>query len=165
MPRRTASSPAVLRNAPDLCLERVAEAPEFDLRSLWAATFGTPPPADLSATLLRQALAWRAQERDQGGLARDAAMRLHDLRRGLARDPSYRLNPIGDLIPGTVLARTWKGERQVVYVMEDAFAWQGRTYRSLTAVAHAITGGAWPGPSFFGLYKSPRRRAADGAPS
>lgn len=164
MPRRTASSPAVLRNAPNLRLEQVAAAPESDLRSFWSATFGAPPPEDLRETLLRQALAWRAQERDQGGLARDVAMRLHDLRRGLARNPSYRLSPIGDLVPGTVITRTWKGERHVVYVMEDAFAWQGRTYRSLTAVAHAITGGAWPGPSFFGLYKPPRRRAY-GAPS
>lgn len=92
---------------------------------------GPHPPAYPSAILLRQALAWRAQEQDQGGLSREASLRLYDLRRGLARDPGDR-----------ACARTWKGERHLVYVMEDAFAWQGRTYRSLTAVAHAITGGA-----------------------
>lgn len=161
MPRRNASSPAVIRDAPDLTMELVAGAPEPDLRSLWTGTFGNPPPPDLSVALLRLALSWRAQEQAFGGIDGDTAARLYDLRRGLARDPSYRLSPVGDLIPGSVLTRTWKGERHIVYVMEDAFAWQGRIYRTLTAVAHAITGGKWPGPSFFGLYKHPKRRAGE----
>jgi hypothetical protein len=107
---------------------------------------------------MRLALAWRAQQRMHGGLDRDTALRLCDLRRGLPRNPGYRVNPIGDLIPGTVLTRLWKGEEHLVYVLENAFAWRGRTYRSLTAVAHAITQGPWPGPSFFGLYKPPKKR-------
>lgn len=161
MPRRTASSPAVLRDAPALNLDAIGAATEPILRILWTATFGTPPPADLSVSVMQLALAWRAQEQATGGLDSDTAARLYDLRRGLARDPDYRLDPTSDLIPGTVLARTWKGERHVVYVLEGAFAWQGRIYRSLTAVAHAITGGPWPGPSFFGLYKHPSRRAGE----
>lgn len=164
MPRRTASSPAVLRDAPQLALDTIARAPIAELQFLWAKTFGRPPPDDLSAEIMRLALAWRAQQRIHGGLDRDTALRLCDLRRGLPRDPQYRLNPIGDLIPGTVLTRTWKGEEHLVYVLENAFAWRGRTYQSLTAVAHAITNGPWPGPSFFGLYKPPKKCRAGAAP-
>lgn len=164
MPRRTAASPAVRRHAPHLDLTAIEDASEAELQSLWTATFGNPPPSDLAAGLMRLVLAWQAQRRVHGGLDRDTALRLCDLRRGLPRNPQYRLNPIGDLIPGTVLTRTWKGEEHLVYVLENAFAWRGRTYQSLTAVAHAITNGPWPGPSFFGLYKPPRKRLVGAEP-
>jgi hypothetical protein len=36
-------------------------------------------------------------------------------------------------------------------VLADGFAWNGKTYRSLTKVAFAITGTRWSGPKFFGL--------------
>jgi hypothetical protein len=36
-------------------------------------------------------------------------------------------------------------------VMADGFAWNGRTYDSLSKVAFAITGTKWNGPRFFGL--------------
>jgi site-specific DNA recombinase len=35
--------------------------------------------------------------------------------------------------------------------LEEGFAWEGKTYRSLSKVAWAITGGHWNGPRFFGL--------------
>jgi hypothetical protein len=36
-------------------------------------------------------------------------------------------------------------------VMADGFAWNGRTYDSLSAVAFAIAGTRWNGHRFFGL--------------
>ena len=38
-----------------------------------------------------------------------------------------------------------------VMVVEDGFAWDGRTYDSLSTIAFAITGTKWNGPRFFGL--------------
>ena len=38
-----------------------------------------------------------------------------------------------------------------VEVIDDGFRFQGRSYRSLTAIARAITGTNWSGPRFFGL--------------
>ena len=35
--------------------------------------------------------------------------------------------------------------------LEQGFAWEGKTYPSLSQVARAITGGHWNGPRFFGL--------------
>jgi hypothetical protein len=40
---------------------------------------------------------------------------------------------------------------QRVFVLPDGFAWNGKTYRSLSQVAFAITGTRWNGPRFFGL--------------
>ena len=45
-----------------------------------------------------------------------------------------------DLTPGTMLAREWNGRMQRVAVLADGFAWNGKTYPSLTKVAMAITG-------------------------
>lgn len=51
------------------------------------------------------------------------------------------------------LVRVWNGRRHEVTVVEGggAFVYRGATYRSLTAVARAITGTEWSGPRFFGL--------------
>ena len=38
-----------------------------------------------------------------------------------------------------------------VTVLSDGYEWQGRPYRSLSAVARAITGTRWNGWVFFGL--------------
>jgi hypothetical protein len=52
---------------------------------------------------------------------------------------------------GTVLVREHQGERHIVTVVPDGFAWQETTYASLSSIARAITGTAWSGPRFFGL--------------
>jgi hypothetical protein len=57
------------------------------------------------------------------------------------RDPS----------PGTVLTREWEGQHHRVMVLDGGFVWQGRSYRSLSEIAKAITGTKWNGPRFFGL--------------
>lgn len=51
------------------------------------------------------------------------------------------------------LVRVWNGRCHEVTVVEGgrAFVYRGTTYRSLTAVARAITGTEWSGPRFFGL--------------
>ena len=56
-----------------------------------------------------------------------------------------------ELSPGTVLVREWDRQSQRVMVMADGFAWNGRTYDSLSKVAFAITGTKWNGARFFGL--------------
>jgi len=56
-----------------------------------------------------------------------------------------------NLTPGTVLAREWNGQHHRVMVLDGGFAWQERTYRSLSEIAKAITGTKWNGPRFFGL--------------
>ena len=38
-----------------------------------------------------------------------------------------------------------------VAVVDDGFLWNGKTYRSLSSIARAITGTNWNGPRFFGM--------------
>jgi hypothetical protein len=39
----------------------------------------------------------------------------------------------------------------VIEVIENGFVFQAKVYKSLTAIAHQITGAHWSGPRFFGL--------------
>lgn len=52
---------------------------------------------------------------------------------------------------GTRLVREWNGRMHVVEVTDDGFVWNGKSYRSLSAIAKRITGAHWSGPRFFNL--------------
>jgi hypothetical protein len=54
-------------------------------------------------------------------------------------------------MPGTVLTREYRGGEVRVTVLDRGFECEGQVYRSLTAVAKAVTGSHWNGFHFFGL--------------
>ena len=56
-----------------------------------------------------------------------------------------------ELKAGTILVREWRGATHHVTVVDDGFVWNGKTYRSLSSIARAITGTKWNGPRFFGM--------------
>ena len=56
-----------------------------------------------------------------------------------------------ELKPGTILTREWNAQTHRVMVVDEGFAWNDKTYDSLSKVAFAITGTNWNGPRFFGL--------------
>ncbi len=123
-------------------IERIAALDLEGLRLVWHAQFGLPPPLR-SVPILRALLAWRIQAVELGGL--DQATRRALMRKG--RPEAEGL----DLGIGARLTRNWQGRTHVVVVEATGFRWEDRTYRSLSAVATAITGSKWNGPRFFGL--------------
>lgn len=112
------------------------------LRSAWRERYG-PAPKLRSRELLGLMLAWRIQSEVFGGL--DAATR-----RKLKTETSTGRASL-DLAPGTVLTREWKGIPEKVRCTDAGYEWRGSNYKSLTAVARAISGGPRSGPLFFGL--------------
>lgn len=112
------------------------------LRSFWRERFGAPP-SNRSPELLRLMLAWRLQVAVHGGLDRATS-------RQLERTGSVAVEG-SQLGIGAIITRDWQGRRHDVIVVEGGFQWNGRTFRSLSAVAKAITGTKWNGPKFFGL--------------
>ena len=71
------------------------------------------------------------------------------LRSGIGRQSAVDAGP--EAQPGARLIRDWNGSTHTVDVVEDGFVWNGERYRSLSAIARAITGARWSGPRFFGL--------------
>lgn len=128
-------------------------APAAELRAIWRAEQGTPPPATFTARLLRLALAWDAQQVGQGAKAVGGALDRIARRRAAGAGPTEAV--IGLKPPpasaGTRLMRVWGGQTHEVIVMDQGVLWRGRTWSSLSVVAGQITGNARNGPQFFGL--------------
>jgi len=62
--------------------------------------------------------------------------------------------------PGSVIVRPrpYKGQQIAVKVLPNGFEWEGEVYRTLSAVATAITGAHWNGFDFFQLNKKRERK-------
>ena len=138
---------------------RVAE-----LRDKFAVVFGEPTPSHNKVWLVKR-IAWRLQAQAEGDLSERARQRAAalvadaDLRLSAppaqattAQPPHLRL-PIDDRLPrpGTILTRRYKGRTLQVEVLDHGFACEGQVYRSLSAVAKAVTGSHCSGHFFFGL--------------
>lgn len=140
----------------DTVLARVAAlktARTIDLKQQWRELFGTEPPP-YNRRFLESRLAYRIQELAYGGLKPETIARLEAIAEDLdGGDPDRRRRRAAQDRPiaGTRLIREWQGVEHCVTVRDDDFEYQGRPYKSLSAVARAITGTRWNGLIFFGL--------------
>ena len=138
--------------------EAVANLATLDLACLrlqWRNVFGGSAPMHLPKPLLARILAYRLQADAFGDLS-DAVRRTLE---SFGARGARRVGQAGGdgspcrrrIKPGSILVREWDGRLQRVMALEQGFAWDGKTYPSLSQVARAITGGHWNGPRFFGL--------------
>jgi hypothetical protein len=139
------------------------------LRAKYADVFGEPTNGRNKRWLIKR-IAWRMQANAEGDLSERARRRAMEL----ANDADLRMTPprerkaapIPDaptatvpnavaattsLLPGTALKREYKGQTIRVMVLADGFEYLGERYKSLSAVAKAVTGQHWNGRLFFGL--------------
>ena len=128
-----------------------------ELKTEWQAMFDAPAPNN-SRTFLESRLAYRIQELTYGGPDKQTR-RLLDLLADEVEGTLTRKAQIADLrnpVVGTKLIREWDGTAHTVTVLKDGFDWGGQRYKSLSAVARAITGTRWNGYRFFGLRAATR---------
>ena len=128
-----------------------------DLKAQWRDLFATEPPP-FNRRYLESRLAYRIQELAYGGLKAETVRRLEALGEQLDGGDRKKSRIRADALPivGTRLIRDWQGVEQIVTVMVDGLEWQGRPYKSLSAIARAITGTRWNGWVFFGLKRGGR---------
>jgi hypothetical protein len=142
------------------------------LRQRYAEVFDESPPQTGNRTWLLRRILWRLQAQAYGSLS-ERAQRQAAL---LANDADLRLSPprsakgtaflersADPRLPktGTVLNRRYRGHLHQVQVLAQGFAYQDSTYRSLSAVAKAITGTHCNGFWFFRLQVQEKPRAQD----
>jgi len=128
-----------------------------ELKSEWRSLFGSDAPNN-SRNFLTIRIGYRIQELTYGGPDKSTRRMLDALadevdgtltRKRQIIDPR---NPVA----GTKLIREWDGVAHTVTVLRDGFEWEGRRYKSLSAVARTITGTRWNGYRFFGLRERKR---------
>jgi hypothetical protein len=146
-----------------------------ELQARYAQAFGEETGAHHKAWLIKR-IAWRLQALAEGDLSERARQRAKEL----ANDADLRLSPQklylsapspdrtitsaidtqghGRLpISGTVITRQYKGQTLEVQVLPHGFEYAGEVYKSLSAVANAVTGQHCNGFHFFRLGKEATR--------
>lgn len=139
------------------------------LRKRYGELFGEEPRSGNRQWLYRRC-AWRIQALAEGNLE-ERMQRIRERAFALANDADIRMMPPkppksnpGSIsivtkvdirpddrlpVPGTVLIRDFKGTRHIVTVLPDGFDYRNKVYKSLSGVAHAISGAHWNGFHFF----------------
>jgi len=125
------------------------------LREKWLDLYGEEAPKYRKVFLMKR-LAYRIQELFYGGLSEPAK---GCLKRIAATDPVASLKvpvsearkPQSSILSGTRFVRVWNDVQHEVIARDTGFEYDGRIFRSLSAVAREITGTRWNGKIFFGL--------------
>ncbi len=109
----------------------------------WRAAFDRPPPKHLSLQFIKRVLIWDAQNRALGGVSAKTTRVLKQIASGKPLPTAAK--------PGSHLVREWNGRTYQVEVTDCGYVMDGKTWRSLSAIAKHITGAHWSGPRFFGV--------------
>lgn len=134
-------------------LAALKAAPIGTLKQKWRDLFESEPPP-YNRRFLEHRLAYRIQELAYGGLKPETVRRLRELAETLDGgkvDVRRRRADHDRPIAGTRLIREYQGIEHCVTVRDEGYEYQGRPYKSLSAIARAITGTQWNGRVFFGL--------------
>lgn len=127
----------------DVVLARLVAADRPTLRELWASRWKKKAPSCLSADKLRRLISYRLQqERLDPALSFSEALEV----------------PLSITCALEVFRRTWHGVEHTVLRTAQGFIYEGVRYRSLSAVARAITGTRWNGLAFFSAQHLKRQR-------
>ncbi len=152
-------------------LTRLANMTPRELREEYRQVFGEVTRVGNKAHLIKR-IAWRLQSLAEGDLSERARRRAAelacdaDIRTSVPRPPKVSEGAARRTVetptsfarderipPGGRLVRVYRGETYVVKVLPDGFEYNGRTYKSLSAIAKAITGSHWNGYAFFKIAK------------
>jgi hypothetical protein len=110
---------------------------------LWRDVFGRPPPKYLSSQFMKRVLIWDLQNKQLRTLSARTERRLRQVASGKTPPAKAR--------PGSHLVREWNGRTYQVEVVDGGYVMDGKSWRSLSAIARHITGARWSGPRFFGV--------------
>lgn len=144
-----------------------------ELRSRWQNLYGRPAPRSFKRKLLIRGIAYQMQVRTIGDLSPATKRRLREIAYAIRTGQGDAVIGTPILNVGSQLIRRWNGTSHIVAVIDGGFTWESQVYRSLSAVAKAITGTNWNGRKFFGIkpaflpnkHAAGRRRAASGGSS
>ena len=149
---------------------KLNSVPLQELRERFARCYGYTSTTHSRSHLIKKIL-WALQRDEFGDIseaARKKALAIaddRDVKERFERDNpvpeksgsreklTLAYQPQAELLPGTVLHRDYQGKDIRVVVLENGFEWEGKHFKSISAVARAVTGTRWNGKLFFRLKK------------
>jgi hypothetical protein len=127
----------------------------LELRNHWKTLFGHPAPKSLRRSFLARAVAYQMQVEAYGGLSVATKRRLWEIATAVRNGDANAVPGRVRIKPGTQMIRQWQNTTHTVTALAEGFEWNGGNYKSLSAIANAITGTNWNGFAFFGIKRAP----------
>lgn len=136
----------------DTIIAAISIMPRSEVITQWSKLRAGEAPR-LPDPLFRRLTAQVLQERRYGDLPAIVRRELARLCEDASPAEENRKPPVMPIrfSDGTRLIREWNGRTIEVLIRDDAFEWEGRTYKSLSHIAREVTGAHWSGPRFFGM--------------
>lgn len=127
-----------------------------ELAEFWKSKFGQAPFPYMSKIFISKYYIYNQQEKSFGELNNNCKKQLDKLLAKYEKDKTINTNDIQKtkmaILPaGTKLVREFKGEKYKVRVLDNGYEYNGKIYKSLSAIANYITGTRWNGKVFFGV--------------
>ena len=140
----------------DNTIEELKSLPRNELIEKWQEVFKSPAPVDLNKSYFIKHITWQEQANKHGGLAVGTQKRLKKLMQKYKQTKDLKSTDIKTSQPfsiqsGTKLIREFKSQKHEVIALEKGFSYNGKNYKSLSAIANEITGTRWNGKKFFGV--------------
>lgn len=141
---------------PDLNLKEYLKGlSKEELQEKWFKFFKSAAPNHLNKPYLIRQIAWCMEfktlpketqkiiDKLVFQYTKTKTVKVHDMKRAKKFDVK----------PGTKFVREYKSVKHEVTVVEEGYSYNGKIYKSITAVARVITGTGWNGKRFFGVAK------------
>jgi len=138
-----------------------------ELQAKYAELFDNKKATSNNKTYLWQRVAYRIQELAYGSLPEEARNKAKELAKEYDPINNKTLRPDNGVgngtdkrfisrdrrlpIPGTLITKNYKGNEIRVKILEIGFEYNGKVYRTLTAIAKEVTGSHWNGYLFFNM--------------
>ncbi|MEM9670397.1 MAG: DUF2924 domain-containing protein [Pseudomonadota bacterium] len=133
-----------MKRSPTCQVTDLTDLSRDELKGLWEEEIGSAVPPRISRSTLRRIL---INGRQWAASGQSRTQYLKKLKRIVGAHSSAK--PTAHA--GNRLIREWNGQQYVVDVLPNGYLWNGKTWRSLSAIAKEITGTKWSGPRFFGV--------------
>jgi hypothetical protein len=118
-----------------------------ELREIYNNLFPDTANCNAGKEHLIHKIAYRIQELAYGGLDELTKLALEEASSKNILVKTKHSN----LVAGTKICKEYQGIMHQVEVISDGFEYQGKKWKSLSAIATKITGTKWNGPRFFNM--------------
>ena len=144
-------------------IEALKEMPLKALQGAYSGYFPGKKHLPTNRTYLLHRIAYKLQELEYGELSALGKAKLEELMDSYDPINNASMKPQSTSLAfiakrdarlplsGTVITKNYKGTKIQVKALERGFEYNGKMYKSLTAIAREITGAHWNGFMFFNL--------------